>query len=357
MLINNEFTIERYNGQLPVTLLSAPSGMDLVTQQQYNTFMNNIVTIYGSQTENGSVPTFFKTSNGSPSPNSTLTQLDVGQEYYFISKNTISFPYAIPSIGGPSIASCEILEPCCPYVAFTNSNLTLSGPPENLYAYLTANASGLTPGKEYHYSYELVAANWASKITPMSGTFIPMGYSDTIDSVFSFCPTSGNCSGYFNFNPDANLNKDYAQKNIYSNIKIKLHPIDGSDCSAMSDTITIKCNKCLPGGNYYRPKVTITGSPRLSLTDTCCSNPIPLTITVTGAEPGKVYNFVIEDWPNTLIANPSSGTVSFGDGTGKVSSMISMSGSPAGVVKFSLNDPVTNETFVDFTSITCNTSC
>lgn len=357
MLINNEFTIERYNGQLPLTLLSAPSGMDLATQQKYNTFMSNIVTIYGSQNENGSVPVFFKNASGSPSSSSTLIQLEVGQEYYFISKSTVNFPYAIPSIGGPSIASCETLEPCCPFISFTSNNVTLSGPPETLYAYLTANASGLTPGQEYLYSYELVGANWPSKITPLSGTFIPMSYSDTIDSVFNFCPVSGNCSGYFDYNPDINLNKDYSQKNIYSNIKIKLYPVDNSDCSIMSDTVTVKCNKCLPGGSYYRPKVSISGAPRLSLTASCCSNPIPLTITVTGAEPGKLYNFSLEDWPNNISVSPASGDCSFGDGTGKISTMISMSGVPAGVVKFSLTDPVTNETFVDFTSITCNPSC
>lgn len=357
MLINNEFTIERYSGQLPLTLLSVPSNMDSHTQQQYSVFINNIITIYGSQNENGSVPVFFKNANGTPSSSSTLTQLDPSQEYYFISRNTSMFPYAIPSIGGPPISSCETLEPCCPYIAFINNSVTLSGPPENIYSYLTAVASGLTPGKEYSYSYELVSANWPSKMSPSSGTFIPMGYSDNIDSVFSFCPTSGDCDGYFGYVADTNLNKDYAQKNIYSTIKIKLHPLDGSSCSLMSDSITIKCNKCLPGGNTYRPKVSINGGPRLSLSSTCCSNPIPLTVNVTGAEPGKVYDFVIENWPNNMGVSPVSGTSSFGDGTGRISAMVNMSGVPAGVVKFSLNDPVANETFVDFTSITCNPSC
>jgi hypothetical protein len=357
MLINNEFAIERYNGQSPLTLLNPPTNMDSTTTQQYNLFMSNIVTIYGSQNSNGSLPVFFKSANGTPNTSSTLTQLEVGQEYYFISKNSISFPYAIPSIGGPSVSSCETLEPCCPVVAFTSDNITLSGPPESIYAYPVARVSGLIPGNEYSYSFESVAANWPSKISPISGTFVAKSYSENIDSVFSFCPTSGDCNNYFTHTTDSNINKDYAQKNIFSNIKIKLYPAQNSDCPIMTDNILIKCNKCLPDGSYYRPKVTISGSPRLSLSNTCCSIPIPLTINVNGADPGETYTFMVENWPNTILANPSSGTVSFGDGVGKVSTMINMSGVPAGVVKFSLTDPVTNETFVDFSSITCNQSC
>jgi len=357
MLINNEFVIERYNGQLPLTLLTAPSNMDSSTQQQYNTFMGNIVTIYGSQNDNGSVPVFFKNANGLPSSSSTLTQLDAGQEYYFISKNTAVFPYSIPSIGGASTASCEKLGPCCPYIVFANNNVTLSGPPESLYAYLTANISGLVPGKEYSYSYEPVAANWPSKISPLSGTFIPMSYSDTIDSVFSFCPESGNCDGYFDYASDINLHKDYAQKNIFSSIKVKLYPTNGSDCPLMSDTVTVKCNKCLPGGSYLRPKVTISGAPKISLATSCCSNPVPLTVNVTGAEPGKAYYFNVECWPNSVTALPANGITSFGDGTGRISCMVNTSGVSNSVVKFVLSDLTTEETFIDFASIVCNTTC
>jgi hypothetical protein len=275
MLINNEFAIERYNGQYALTLLSAPAGMDSATQQQYTAFMSNIITIYGSQNEQGVVPVFFKNSSGAPSSSSTLTQLESGQEYYFISKNTAVFPYAIPAIGGPSTASCPTLPTCCPYINFTSNNVTLSGPPENIYAYLSANVSGLEPGKEYSYSFESVAANWPSRVSPVSGTFIPMAYSDTIDAVFRFCPESGNCAGYWPYTADTNLSKDYSQKNIFSSVKIKLYPIQGSDCDVMSDMVTVKCNKCLPGGSYYRPKPSITGSPKLSLTAGCCANPIP----------------------------------------------------------------------------------
>lgn len=356
MLINNEFAIQRYTGQQPLTLLTVPSNMDSSTQQQYNTFLNNIITIYGSQNSDGSVPVFFKNYNNTPASGSTLTQLDSGQEYYFISKNSSSFPYMVPDIGGSITNPCDSLRPCCPSVSFTSSSVSLSEP-ENIYAYISANASGLIPGQVYSYEYELVTANWPSKVSPSSGTFIPMSNTDTIDSVFSFCPSSGDCIDYFDYTPDPDLNKDYTQKNIYSTIRIKLHPLDGSVCPLMSDSITIKCNKCLPWGSYHRPKVNISGSPRLSLSSTCCTNPVPISANISGAVPGKIYSFMVESWPQTITMNPTSGNASFGDGSGKISTMITMNGASAGVIKFSLNDSTTNETFVDFTSITCNTNC
>lgn len=357
MLITTEFAIERYNGQNPLTLLSPPSNMDTATQQQYNLFIANIVTIYGSQNEFGIVPVFYKTALGAPNSTSTLTQLDPGQEYYFVSKNTALFPYAIPAIGGSSTASCPKLDICCPSVNFTSSSVTLSGPPENIYAYLTANMSGLEPGSQYNYIFEPVAANWPSKISPLSGTLIPMSYNDSVDAVFRFCPSSGGCDNYLPFTLDTNSNKEYSQKNIFSSIKIKLYPASGSSCDLMSDVVTVKCNKCLPNGSTYRPKVAISGSPRLALTNACCNNPIPVTVNITGAEIAKPYSYNIQSWPDTVLVNPSSGVTTFGDGAGRVSTMVSMSGIPSAVLKFTLNDPDSGENFIDFTNVTCSSGC
>jgi len=357
MLITTEFAIERYSGQNPLTLLTPPSSMDAATQQQYNLFMANIVTIYGSQNEFGIVPVFYKTALGAPSPSSTLTQLDPGQEYYFISKNTAVFPYAIPAIGGSITTSCPKLDVCCPSVNFTSSTVTLSGPPENIYAYLTANMSGLEPGAQYNYVFEPVAANWPSKISPLSGTVIPMSYSDSVDAVFRFCPYSGGGSDYLPFILDLNHNKEYSQKNIFSSIKIKLYPLAGSSCDVMSDVVTVKCNKCLPNGSTYRPKVTISGSPLIGLSSSCCANPIPVIVNISGAEISKQYTYNIESWPETVSLNPSSGTTSFGDGNGRISSMVSMSGIPSAVIKFILNDSDSGEKFIDFTTIRCTPSC
>lgn len=355
MLINSEFAIEKYTGRLALPLLSSPINLDSYTSQQYHNFIASVNTIYASQNPDGSIPTFFKNADGSPNTNSTLTSLQSDQEYYFISRN---FPYSIPAIGGSSASACSGLSSCCATVGFVSPSVSLSGPPENTYAYIRANVSGLTPGKQYSYQFSPVAANWPSKVSPLSGTIIASSNNDTIDSVFNLCPESGNCEGYWPCVYDPNPKKNYVQKNIFSTFSIKLYPpVGDSECPIMSDDMTVKCNMCLPGGLGLRPEVNIIGGPKISLSTSCCNNPVPVNINVSGAEPGKTYPFEIECWPQQIIANPSSGEISFGDGIGRISTILNMNGLPSAVVKISVNDPVNNENFIDFASIVCNTTC
>ena len=354
MLINSEFVIEKYTGRLPLPLLSAPNNLDLYTSQQYNNFIASVNTIYGSQNPDGTIPTFFKNADGSPSENSTLTTLQTDQEYYFISRN---FPYSIPAIGGSSASACSGLSSCCATVGFVSPTVSLSGPPENTYAYIRANVSGLTPGKSYSYQFSSVAANWPSKVSPLSGTIIASSNNDIIDSVFSFCPDSGNCEGYWPCVYDVNSKKNYVQKNIFSTFSIKLLPPTDSECPVMADDVTVKCNMCLPDGLTLRPEVNIIGAPKISLSTNCCSNPVPVNINVSGAEPGKTYSFNIECWPQQVTANPASGNISFGDGIGRISTILDMTESSSSVIKVSINDPISGENFVDFASLICNTTC
>lgn len=363
MLITSEFFIERYLGKEPLTLLTAPTNIDANLLAQYNTFIANIVTIYGSQNSNGTIPIFYKNANGTPNTNSTLTSLQSGQEYYFISKSTASFPYAIPAIGG-SVSSptptpaCPQLSPCCPTVFFTNNSISLSGPSENSYAYLTASVTGLIPGKKYNYLYSSLGANWPSKVVPISGSIYPASGIDTIDTVFNFCPSTGDCSGCLPFTLDCYPEQDIVKKNIYSILELSISSPDLSDCPKVSDKITVKCNQCLPTPcPINRPSLSFSGGPKLSLSPGCCTNPVPVTVNINGATPGKSYSFDFSAWPSSVQVVPSSGTSGFGDGSGKLSAMVNLNGEQNAVVRCSLTDTVRNETFVDFITIQCNTTC
>lgn len=369
MLITNEFIIERYLGSQSMPLLTPPTNIDNILLAQYNTFMSNILSIYGSQNTNGSIPVFFKNSDGTPSTSSTLTSLQSGQEYYFISKNTASFPYPIPAIGGlvsdpvstpMPTQPCPGLPRCCPSVAFPSGTLSLSGPPENIYGYVSASVSGLVPGRTYSYSYYPVAANWPSKIIPLSGTIYPTSDNDTIESVFSFCPSTGNCNDCLPYKLDCNTDKDYVKKNIYSILELKLD--SGSlGCPTAADRLIVKCNQCLPPDPtpcaVRRPVPSFIGGPKISLAANCCANPVPVAINVTNAEPGKLYNYNFEAWPSTVQIIPSSGTAGFGDGTGKLSALVNLNSEQNAVVKFSLSETNNSETFVDFISIQCSIGC
>lgn len=370
MLITNEFIIERYLGAQSLPLLNPPTDISSDLLAQYNTFINNIVTIYGSQNNNGSIPIFFKNANGTPGSSSSLTSLESGQEYYFISKNTASFPYSVPAIGGlisdpvPTpmpTQSCPTLPRCCPTVSFSADSVSLSGPPENIYGYVSASVSGLIPGKTYSYTYSPIAANWPSKITPLSGTITPTSDKDTIDSIFNFSPSTGNCSGYLPYILDCNADKDYVKKNIYSILELKLNSPYSLNCPIVSDRLTIKCNQCLPPDPtpcpINRPVVSFLGGPKLSMSANCCANPVPVTVNISGAEPGKLYNYSFEAWPSAVQVIPSSGNAGFGDGTGKLSALVTLNSEQNAVIKCLLSEINNSETFVDFISIQCNTGC
>lgn len=392
MLITSEFTIERYMGKQPLTLLSIPAGIDTGTLAQYNTFMSNISTIYGSQNSNGVIPVFYKNSNGTPNSNSTLTSLVGGEEYYFISKSTASFPYSIPAISG-SISTpeptppCSGLPSCCPSVVFNPSSITLVGPPENTYAYINASLSGLVPGKKYNYVYSSLGSNWPAKITPVSGSIFPSSSTEQIESVFNFCQSTGNCTNCFPYILDCDPLKDFAQKNIYSLLEINVSASGLENCPIISDRITVKCNNCIVGitptptqtmaasptptpaptatptpsptqCQIFRPSLSFAGSPKLSLSSACCSNPVPLTVNVAGAAPGKVYNFSFTSWPTNVQVLPSGGTVGFGDGIGKLSTVVNMVGESSAVIRCTLIDnDRPSENYVDFITIQCTTSC
>lgn len=370
MLITNEFIIERYLGAQSMPLLTPPANIDNDLLAQYNTFMANILSIYGSQNNNGTIPVFFKNSDGTPSSASSLTSIESGQEYYFISKSSASFPYPIPAIGGlvsnpistpMPTQPCPGLPRCCPSVFFPNNTVTLSGPPENIYAYVSASVSGLVPGKAYSYAYSPVAANWPAKIIPLSGMLYPISDKDTIDSVFSFCPSTGNCSGCLPYVPDCDSDKDYVKKNIYSILELKLDSPPSLGCPTVADRLTVKCDQCLPPAPtpcaILRPILSFLGSPKLSLAANCCANPVPVTVNVTNAHPGRLYNYTFQAWPSTVQVIPNSGTAGFGDGSGKLSALVNMNGEQNAVIKCSLSETNNSETFVDFISIQCSIGC
>jgi hypothetical protein len=363
MFITSEFFIETYIGKEALPLLAAPQNIDSGLLAQYNTFISNISTIYSSQNTNGTIPVFYKNANGTPSSNSTLTALEPNKEYYFVSKSSASFPYTIPAIGGtisnpspPQVCSSG-LNPCCPTVFFPSDTITLSGPPENIYAYLSASVTGLIPGKTYNYIYDSITANWPSKISPLSGTITPASGVDNINGVFSFCPSTG-CQDCLPFTLDCEPDKEIVKKNIYSILKLTISGPDSSNCPPISDSITVKCNQCLPAPDpISRPSLSFVGGPKLSLAANCCANPVPLVVNISGTKPGNAYGFSLEAWPSTVQMIPNSGTIGFGDGSGKISTIVNLNGESSAVIRCSLSDNELNETFMDFISIQCNTGC
>lgn len=368
MLITNVYKIERYLGSQSLSLLSAPNDLSAPALAQYNTFISNIVSIYESQNLNGNIPVFFKDADGSPSSSSSLTSLQSGEEYIFISKPTAPFPFAIPAIGTiigqpptstPTPSPCPLFPPCCPSVKFDANLVTLSD--GNMYAPISAEVSGLSPNTSYSYSFSGLGANWPSKISPLSGVLNPVSTTDTIDAMFSFYATTGNYPNVLPFDLDADLDSSYVRNNIYSILELKLTP-SNSDCSVISDRITVRCSGCVPSAPVpvnYRPSPSFVGATngKITLGPGCCDKPVPIAVDVTNVKIGENYSYEFNVWPSSVVITPVSGSIGFGQNQGKISALVDMNTQESSIIKCSVTDPATNKVYVDFIGMQCNSSC
>lgn len=365
MLITNEFTISRYLGSQSLSLLTQPSELTPAQVTQYQKFINNTVTIYGNQLSNGTTLIFFKNADQTPSSASTLTSLDPNQEYYIISKSDAVFPYSVPVLGATNTAGqtteCPTSQSgCCPVVTFSDPDvLDSSG---QIYAYLTANASGLVPGKSYSYSVNGIGSNWPSRVAPLSGTINPASNNYDINLVFNFSPKSNGIddSKFLPYNLDPDSDKDYIRSNLYSILELSVNPEDASlnYCSAATDTTVIRCNQCLPSTGIVttRPTLNFADSPKLSLTTACCASPVPIVLNISNCVPGRQYTYQFSSWPDdTVTISPANGTVGFGDGAGKINAIVNTGGQANSIIRCTVTDPVLSENFSEFLTVQCST--
>jgi hypothetical protein len=93
------------------------------------------------------------------------------------------------------------------------------------------------------------------------------------------------------------------------------------------------------------------------LNSSCCGANHPLRINISNISPGKEYNYRLESYTDNVNFIPSTGIVSFGKiGSGKIQSLININNNALSLIKVTLTDSVTNDSFTDFLPITCG-SC
>lgn len=177
MIIDNEFTISTYNGQRDLQLTAGvPSGMvsGSLQHSQYQKFLNNIKFIYGSQLPDGSIPTFLKNTNNTPSAQSTLTALKSGSAYYFVSHKRdpnsglrVTFPYSIPAVSGiGSSVDTTTVSFNNPAVVYVAEDACLNPIP------LTATVSNGVNGVPYTFLVKTTGLNGSPSVVPSSGTVL-----------------------------------------------------------------------------------------------------------------------------------------------------------------------------------------
>jgi hypothetical protein len=150
----------------------------------------------------------------------------------------------------------------------------------------------------------------------------------TISTQLMFCYPSGNCpSGTQNLLPyslDTLAEKDFNQKKLYTNLKLKLT----SECGEIiaSKQGIIECDDCLPCIKYA--SALFSGSPLIELPSGCCQGQKFLSVNINNAIPGDRYTYSFSSTPSTgtvfLVFSPSTGEIYFGSGgVGKVNTIMS----------------------------------
>lgn len=372
MNINSYYSIVTYYG-IELDLLTAPAKtitknnivIDNPEYIKYKKIIDNIQTIYATEQADKKIPTFWTTPSGSsyvPSTKSTLTKLETGKSYYFLLRPEASLPITglelEPSLSQP----CAFIDTdCCPKIALdTNDNneedLELV---ETNHAYLSIILENLIPGNSYVYSIKSLDSNWPAFVKPSAGLYRAFSETGVIKSVFRFGSSEDDNINSLNYNlqEDANKNNRYTVLNVNVTPTGGVYSSTNNPCSTVSEQLTVRCNNCIPTDSGRYPVVSFADSPKLILSSTCCAANHPLRVNVSNVYPGKEYNYRLESYTDNVTFLPSSGTISFGlSGSGKFQSLVNVNDNALSLIKVTLTDTVTNDSFTDFLPITCG-SC
>jgi hypothetical protein len=243
------------------------------------------------------------------------------------------------------------------------------------------NYSGLDPSKVYSFGFFSVASNWPAKISPKTQEIKPeILY---VDSESNMVYGSGSIETYFKFSPvynpfgswpnlQYNLESFYKEKFIENNIyNILSLSIDESSENIYKDSIIVRgniksenedcidslyvkfddTNNIYPSGGLTennRPGSEINLSNKL-----CCNQDQILTATISGACCGKEYNYRLYNSNPLVSITPLSGTIAFGDGTGKIAAIYNLNNRPGTTVRLVISDPVNNVYAVDNIILRC----
>jgi surface protein len=256
MILESMFNIKTYLGSDKLSLLEPKCG-DKVFQpgekqyQLWHNFIDNISTIYSTKSIDDNTAIFWVLPSGNafvPNPYSSLSELEPGESYYFITREYPDKDIHIPRCleADPKIL-CETN--ICPNInisGINSDNLIIS---TGLMIPFNISLSGLLDN--YSYSFESVDASAPCSIYPLSG-IITNRHDQTseIAGVIEF--------GFDDvFIQQANLSKLISNdKNIYSVIKLSLNSnkeLDNNSCNY--------AERAVWGGNAGLTTIGLNGRP------------------------------------------------------------------------------------------------
>lgn len=246
---------------------------------------------------------------------------------------------------------------------------------------LYVNYSGLDPSKIYSLSFMSFASNWPSRILPKIDNITPESLYEDPDSNMIY--GKGSMVANFALSPVKNPfgswpNLPYAlesfhkekfiDKNIYNILSLSIYEsfdkiftqsifIQGDIQSNNEDCIDSlyvqfdNTSNTYPSGGLTeinRPGSEINLSDKL-----CCNKDQILTATISGACCGKQYYYRFYSSNEYVSLSPLSGTMSFGDGIGKIATIYNLNNRPGTTVRLVVLDTTNNIYAVDNIILRC----
>lgn len=246
---------------------------------------------------------------------------------------------------------------------------------------LYINYSGLDPSKTYSIYFSSDGSNWPSRILPKTQNIIPESlYEDpesnmvygkgSIVANFTFSPVYNPFGSWPNL--QYNLEPFYKEKFIDNNVyNILSLSINESSENIYKQSIIVRGNinsnneDCIDSlyvqfddtnNTYPSGGLTETNRPgaEISLSDKlCCNKDQILTATISGACCGKEYNYRFYHSNPYVSLSPLSGTISFGDGIGKIATIYNLNNRPGTTVRLVVLDTENSVYAVDNIILRC----
>lgn len=340
-----------YQGNEPLNLETKPTGLTEEDSTNYDSFKSQVSVIYSSQSAEGGQDIFFK-DGPNISPLATLKSLQPNTTYQVVSVGP--YPLTVPAIGGLSVTDSTADCPSTvPVVTFSSPTFILDGEGQN-YQYLNIEISGLEPGIQYEYKLETIKANWPIKIMNKNGFFTPGETTENLFAYALFSPTEtiaeSDREDFFVHDPDPFNNEFHARNNLYAILKITVSPIGLDFCSGVTDTISIRCQGCLPQVEEFYPIVKFNERSALMMSKNCENAPVPVVVDCSNFEKGKKYTYTFTLDNDISQITPSTGEIGFGDGAGQITSILNLNGESPAILKISVVDDA-GRVSTDFLSV------
>lgn len=172
----------------------------------------------------------------------------------------------------------------------------------NNYANFTAIVSGITPNKNYSYSYRTLDANWPIHMDNTTGLFSSPTNKYCIDSKIEFCESTGLCTpGSYNVLEHSFADSCFTELREYQGrIILEISSVDCEDVLINSNIMTFSCDHCFPPVTEVKvpDQKLILGIGEMS----------NFTTNITNLKPETLYSYKIEslysDWP-IFVYKPS----------------------------------------------------